>query len=129
MSLGYTGLCKKGLEDENIVIYTYGGENWNDEKSQSGDINLQDGILVINKHDLNLPSTPYKAKRRTVYFPPVMEYVSSGAVAVEKECKNAFIIREDSPITIDYIGYMLLLHILMRYEETAKFPDSECFIQ
>lgn len=27
---GYIGLCKKILEDEELVIYSYAGENWSD---------------------------------------------------------------------------------------------------
>lgn len=29
MSLGYGGVCRKALEDEETVIYTYRGENLN----------------------------------------------------------------------------------------------------
>ena len=129
MSLGYLGLCKKILEDDGMVIYTYGGENWNDEKSHSGDSHLQDGIFAIDKQKLTLSPTPYKTKRKTLYWPPVMEYVSSGAVSVDTECKNAFIIKDNGCITIDYIAYMLISHILIKYKETTIFAESEWFIQ
>ena len=43
MSLGYTRMCKKELDDDEIVIYSYSGENWNDGgKSKSGDSLLYD---------------------------------------------------------------------------------------
>lgn len=54
MSLGIAGVCKKYLEDDGVVIHTHAGENWNDRgKSKSGDAQLQNGIMLIDKRGLS----------------------------------------------------------------------------
>lgn len=64
MSLGYTGMCKKELEDDEIVIYSYAGENWNDDgKSKSGDSLLCDGSFIIHKDCFEEPEIHSKSKR------------------------------------------------------------------
>lgn len=64
MSLGYTGMCKKELEDDEVVIYSYSGENWNDGgKSKNGDSLLCDGRFTIYKDCLEEPEIHAKLKR------------------------------------------------------------------
>lgn len=49
LSLGYCGKCKLIYQDDNVVRYVYSGENWNDEKSISGDIDLLDGEIWMKE--------------------------------------------------------------------------------
>ena len=49
LSLGYCGKCELIEQNDDIVRYAYSGENWNDEMSQSGDIDLLDGIFVFRR--------------------------------------------------------------------------------
>ena len=138
MSLGYRGFCKKVLEDDDLVFYTYGGENWNLEHSTWGDINLQDGLFCIYKQCLEEPETHIKTKRlpssrkkrvtrRISHFPSIIDQLQKGNIVIEKECKNAF--RKPSTSPIDYIAYRLLIHIFWRYQTDGKLPESESFIQ
>jgi len=52
LSLGYCGKCKLIEQNDDVARYTYSGENWNDDNSQSGDIELLDGIFCIYKRYL-----------------------------------------------------------------------------
>jgi hypothetical protein len=138
MSLGYTGMCKKELEDDEIVIYSYSGENWNDGgKSKSGDSLLYDGSFIIYKDCLEEPEIHIKRKKmpsgrkkfvekRIVLFPNLFEHLENKKIVIEKECKNAFRVQE---IPIDYIAYRLLLHIFERYQFEGALPEKEVFFQ
>ena len=139
MSLGYTGMCKKELEDDELVIYSYSGENWNDNgKSKSGDILLYDGSFVIYKDCLEEPEIHTKLKKmpsgrkkiiekRITHVPDIIEYVNDKRIVVEKECKNAF--RQGMTMPIDYIAYLLILHVFERFQLDGVLPEKESFIQ
>jgi len=139
MSLGYTGMCKKELEDDELVIYSYSGENWNDsEKSKSGDVLLYDGSFVIYKDCLEKPEIHTKLKKmpsgrkkiiekRITHVPDIIKYVNDKRIVMEKECKNAF--KRGATMPIDYIAYMLILHIFERFQLDGELPEKESFIQ
>lgn len=138
MSLGYIGLCKKILEDEQVVIYSYAGENWNDGgKSKTGDVHLQDGMITIYKDCLeqvdvhrHIKKTPSGRKKtiekRIVTIPSLDDYIKSERIVIDQECKNAF---RCGSMKVDYIAYRLLLHIFKRYQTGDELPDEERFIQ
>ena len=112
MSLGYTGMCKLLMEDESFAVYSYAGENWNDDgKSISGDSALQDGMFTINKS-------------HTVT--DVADGLKFGAITINRECKTAFR-RPDIPC--DYIAWRLLVHILDCYKKNGYFPEKDAFTQ
>jgi len=139
VSLGYTGMCKKELEDDEIVIYSYSGENWNDDgKSKSGDSLLYDGSFIIYKDCLEEPEIHTKLKRmpsgrkkmvekRITHTLELSKHIENKKVFVEKECKNAF--RRGATMPIDYIAYRLILHIFERYQLDGELPEIESFIQ
>lgn len=139
MSLGYTGMCKKELEDDEMVIYSYSGENWNDGgKSKSGDSLLYDGSFIIYKDCLEEPEIHTKLKKmpsgrkkviekRITHTPKLSEHLENKKVFVERECKNAF--RRGATMPIDYIAYRLILHIFERYQLDGELPEKESFIQ
>ncbi len=139
MSLGYTGTCKKELEDDKLVIYSYSGENWNDGgKSKSEDSLLYDGSFVIYKDCLEEPEIHTKLKKmpsgrkkiiekRITHVPDIIEYVNDKRIVVEKECKNAF--KRGVTMPIDYIAYLLILHVFERYQLDGELPEKVNFIQ
>lgn len=61
MSIGYLGLCKKYIEDDNYVIYI--DENLNRE--YRGDLHLQDGIIYIDKKDLPKPTVKTETVKKS----------------------------------------------------------------
>lgn len=112
MSFGYEGICRKQLEDEVMVVYSYTGENWNDEgKSRSGDDQLQDGMFSIMK--------------RTV-SDSIEECLAAGHIVIDRECKNAF---RKGQQTSDYIALMLLRKVILFYEKNGVYPEREAFVQ
>lgn len=112
MSLGYTGNCKLIAEDESLVIYSYAGENWNDGgKSKYGDSALQDGMFTID---------------RSHAIEDIADGLKSGAIEIDRECKNAF---RRPGVPCDYIAWRLLIRILDYYKQNGCFPKGESFIQ
>ena len=103
---------KKVAEDDSIVIYSYAGENWNDDgKSKRGDSQLQDGMFTI-----------YKGS----FCTDVGRHVQLGGIEIDRECKNAF---QRPGIAVDHIARMLLNHIFTYYKKNNHFPAQESFIQ
>ena len=137
MSLGYVGICRKAAEDDEMTIYTYAGENWNDGRSQSGDALLQDGVIVICKRCLEEPEInthirrrpsgrKYTEVKRITHVPSLGTHLKNGDIVIEKECKNAF--RKPSYAPVDYIALRLLYRIFKAYQETGELPEKEMFI-
>ena len=109
MSLGYVGKCIKLSEDEEQVLYSYSGENWNSETSREGDRDLQDGLFVIYKN--------IEADDKIIF---------GGKAKVLRECKNAVKVSDES---VDRIACMLIWKVLDSYEKTGAFSEESRFIQ
>lgn len=136
MSLGYSGLCVKVMEDDEVAIYSYAGENLNDGVSKIGDALLQDGMITIYKRCLKEPEIHSRLRRmpsgkkklvakRIPHFPSVDEHIQNGDIMIDKECKNAFC----KGYSFDYIAYRLLVHIFVNYQKKGGLPEKDSFIQ
>lgn len=139
LSLGYCGKCKLIYQDDNVVRYVYSGENWNDEKSISGDIDLLDGEILIYKKCLEEPEihmkvekTPSGKKRiyekRIVHTPSIGKHIGNREIVIEKKCKNEFKIYTTSDNDC-YLAGKLLIKIFEAYQKDGKLPEEETFIQ
>jgi hypothetical protein len=139
MSLGYLGNCKLVVQDDNIALYSYSGENWNDKNSKSGDIELLDGVLCIFKKCLEEPEIYTKVKKlpsgkrktfekRIVHTPSIVEHILEEQIIIEKKCKNEFK-RETMDGVECYIAHMLLRKIFTEYQENGVIPEKTAFIQ
>ena len=49
MSMGYYANCRLLVENNDMIIYQYSGENWNRECNK-GDAILYDGSIIIHKN-------------------------------------------------------------------------------
>ncbi len=139
LSLGYCGKCKLVYQDDNIVRYMYSGENWNDEKSISGDINLMDGMICIYKKCLEEPEVHIKVKKsssgkkytyekRIVHTPSIGEHIANREIVIEKKCKNEFK-RYTTSDNDCYLAGKLLIKIFEAYQKDGNVPEEEVFIQ
>lgn len=138
MSLGYQGVCKMIMQDEEMCVYAYSGLNVNDNfkfgKAHSRDY---DGEIVIYKRCLEEPEIHTKIKRRPsgrkyeevkriTHFPLIASHIEHGDIVIEKECINAF---RRYTLDVDYIAYRLLIKIFLYYQQKGFLPEQECFIQ
>jgi len=139
MSLGYCGKCKLIVQDDNIALYAYSGENWNDKNSKSGDIELLDGIFCIFKKSLEEPEIHAKVKKlpsgnrkifekRIVHNPSIEEHILEEQIVIERKCKNEF--KRDNWGSVEcYIAHMLLCKIFTEYQKNGAIPEKTAFIQ
>lgn len=133
MSLGYIGKAKKMDEDEKYVIYLYSGENWNDKNSESGDVDLLDGEILINKKCLEEPIIHTKIKKKKIYEKRIVhtvniqKYIDDGEIVIQKKCKNEF--HRSGYSEIDYFAYMLLNKIFEEYQKVGELLEEVSFIQ
>lgn len=136
MSLGYLGRARLLEEDEEVAIYEYSGENWNDENSISGDSLLYDGLILIKKSSLEGPEIHKRIKKmpnhrkkrvikRITHFVDVEQKIKNGDIEIIKDCKNEF-----SRFSLDRYIAIYLLHIIYKeYQELGSLPKSTAFIQ
>lgn len=102
MSRGYYAEAKKIEECEDMAIYAYSGENWNDKNSKEGDALLYDGRLAIGDID------------------PLNDTYSLDII---KECKNEFIRNET-----EYFAMKISRKIVQEYIESSEFPELVSFL-
>lgn len=124
MSLGYIGYCKKVLEDDTVVFYTYSGADWNNPNRDCNAEMAYDGELSINKNIFEQART--KSKQQTEYIGWAYSAIESGDAIVVRPCKNAF---TRGSIKIDYIAHCCFLNIFERVYHDGVFPEKEGFIQ
>ena len=138
MSLGYCGKCKIIEQSEEIVIYGYSGENWNNPESKDGDRNLLDGRICIYKRCLEEPEIHVKTKRmkngrktiyekRIIHSPSISEHIINNDIIIEKRCKNEF--SRSLGTQEDYIALILLFDIFREYQSKGSLPQEVAFIQ
>ena len=139
MSLGYCGKCKLIEQNDDVARYTYSGENWNDDNSQSGDIELLDGIFCIYKRYLEEPEIHINNKKmplgkrtaiekRIVHTPSVGNHILNGDIVIEKKCKNKFKRMAASEVDC-YLADKLLTKIFEAYQREGTLPNEESFLQ
>lgn len=56
MSLGYMGMCTLMVEDDNLAIYTYRGEDWNLPEELRAEIEAVEGEFSIEKRCFEKPT-------------------------------------------------------------------------
>ena len=102
--MGYYANCRLFLEDENIIIYEYSGENWNREFNK-GDAVLYDGSIIINKN--------------FDYTMGISDLLLSDYIEI-KPCKNEF----QKGYIPYYFAFRLLHKIFNNLEQFGCFPES-----
>ncbi|MBQ9487301.1 MAG: hypothetical protein IJU91_05830 [Selenomonadaceae bacterium] len=133
MSMGYGGLCKKFVEDEEFVVYEYFAYNLNIHYSnlKEPDEKQFDGFITIRKNSLIEPDFRDKTRkmpngrRKTLtkkIFKEVelLDLLNVGAVHIEN-CSNAWRIL---PIGFDFIACRLCRRIFFEYQQNGSLPEK-----
>ena len=138
MSLGYAGFCRKELEDEETIIYSYRGENWNLPEELREKLEPIEGMFTIQKSALEEPEIHEKVvrkpngrkklvRKKVMHFPDVPGHIEEGTVTIDKLCgvDTAYLKPNPFPRCVRELLYI----ILERYMRDGVIPDEEAFIQ
>lgn len=136
MSLGYAGRARLEVEDDEIAIYSYTGENWNvrDGDARSA-LESEEGQFTISKSCLIELALHRKVKRlpggrkgrveKTIArHPDLAGMMDRGNIVVDKLCgvdSEAFGYRPR-------IYLCLLRHIFESYQLNGRLPEKEGFV-
>lgn len=133
MSMGYGGLCKKFVEDEEFVIYEYFSYNLNIRYSnlKKPDEKIFDGFITIRKNSLvepdfrdktrKMPNGRRKTVKKKIFKEvEIFDLLNVGAVHIEN-CSNAWGIL---PIGFDFIACRLCREIFFRYQQNGSLPEK-----
>ena len=129
MSLGYGGTCKKELEDENMVIYSYSSYNLNEEQFRNPG-RIYDGTITINKSCLIEPEIHEKIKRmpsgrkklivkRIPKGIDISEMIEQGQLQIENS-NNTWKTLQG----FDYIAISLCRLIFREYQLNGSLPEK-----
>lgn len=119
------------LEDENTLIYQYGGFNLNEAEYENAS-RISDGLITINKSCLVEPEIHEKLKRLpsgrkkpiVKRIPVCVDYpkMIKGMITVEN-CSNCWKTSEDEN-NIDVSAGWLLFYFFQEYQETGEIPKE-----
>ena len=136
MSLGYVGHAQLEVENAEIAIYSYTGENWNvQDEAVHKRLESTVGQLTIDKSCLIEPELHSKVRKMPngrkklvekiiVRHPDISELISDGSIVVDGLCGV-------DAETSDYRPriYMRLLRIIFEsYQLNGRLPEKEGLI-
>ena len=132
MSRGIGAYAHKIAEDENSVVYEYGGYNLNDPKYHN-DNHLCDGNIAVLKECFAEPEihekmkkTPSGKKQQVKKRIPVdVDYeqmLHNGLIKVEN-CSNCWRTTDDD-LNVDVMVLHLLFKLFREYQVESKIPES-----
>lgn len=125
MSLGYGGLARKTAENEQSVIYSYGGYNWNIEKYHNED-KLCDGEIEIKKCALHEPTRNEATQKGSEQAIDYDKLLSEEKIIV-KNCSNCW--KFYSSTQIDVSALMLIRKIFSAYLQDGQMPETTSYFQ
>lgn len=125
MSLGYGGLARKTAENEQSVIYSYGGYNWNIEKYHNED-KLCDGEIEIKKCALPEPTISEATQNVSEQAIDYDKLLSEEKIIV-KNCSNCW--KFYSSTQIDVSALMLIRKIFSAYLQDGQMPETTSYFQ
>ena len=131
MSIGFGAHANRILEDEETVVYEFGGFNWNDPKYYNEE-RILDGLITIQKECFIEPEIDEKlkrmpsGKRRLVKRrrPAYVEYrklLKEGLIKIDN-CSNCWQVTENE-LAVDIMAYRLLFCIFRDYQKEGKIPE------
>lgn len=136
MSLGYAGHARLEVEDDEIAIYSYTGENWNvRDKDARNALVSEEGQFTISKSCLielamhgRVKRLPNGGKGRVekaiVRHPDFAGMMDRGDIVVDKLCGVDAKTSGYHPC----IYLCLLRHIFESYQLNGRLPEEEGFV-
>ena len=113
MSRGFGAHADLVAQDNETVIYQYGGYNLNEPEFRN-EKHLYDGVITISRSCF--------AKLITKRIPVRVDYpqmISDGRIIIEN-CSNCW---HRTPDGIDVMACHILFHLFLQYQEDGKMPD------
>lgn len=129
MSIGVGAFAEKIAEDEQSVLYVYGGEDWNNKGMENRD-RIMDGTIEISKECLVEPEIHTKLKRMPSGRKKLQTKRVHVGVDYESRLRNGQIIINNCSYSwgqdstgVDYPGWWIVYKIFDKYQEEGKLPD------
>ena len=131
MSRGLGAHANLVLQDENTIIYEYGGYNLNEEQFRNeghiydGTISIQrDCFLEPDRHEKLKKMSSGKKKLITKKIPVDVDYpkyIDEGLITIEN-CSNCWKTTDDEK-HIDVMALHILFNLFLRYQEQGELPE------
>lgn len=130
MSRGIGAHANLVLEDENTIMYEYGGYNLN-EPEYRNENHIYDGMITISRDCFAEPEIHEKLKKMpsgrkkliAKRIPVSVDYpqmISDGRIIIEN-CSNCWHCSPES--NIDGMALHILFYLFRQYQEEGKMPE------
>ncbi|MBD5396049.1 MAG: hypothetical protein HDR71_17735 [Lachnospiraceae bacterium] len=131
MSRGIGAHANKVFEDNETIIYEYGGYNLNDKKFRNEN-HIYDGSILIPRSCFVEPEIHKKMKKMpngkrkliTKRIPILVEYekmIEEGIVVI-KNCSHCWYTTNDAR-HIDMMALRILSHVFQQYQVEGEIPE------
>lgn len=131
MSRGIGAYANLILQDDNTVIYEYGGYNLNEEKYRN-EAHIYDGTITIQRSCFLEPEIHEKIKKmpngkkkpvdkRVTVEVDYPRYIEDGLIVIGN-CSNCWKTTNDEKY-IDIMALHILYYLFLRYQEQGKMPE------
>ncbi len=131
MSIGIGAYANLFLQDDNTVIYEYGGYNLNEEKYRN-ETHVYDGFITIQRNCFLEPEIHEKLKKmpngkkklitkRILVKVNYVKMITDGMIVVEN-CSNCWKTTDDEK-HIDVMALHILFYIFLKYQEQGTIPE------
>lgn len=139
MSLGYMGMCTLMVEDDNLAIYTYRGEDWNLPEELRAEIEAVEGEFSIEKRCFEKPTIRTRIHRlpngkkktevkKILHTVDWGKYLEGGGIVVFELCGLDGYSSEKGHRP-GHILCCLLGHLFREYQETGEIPKTAAFVK
>ena len=131
MSRGIGAHAKKVLEDDETVIYEYGGYNlnepeyWNKNHILEGTITIQKNCFVepeIHEKMKKMPSGRKKLINKRIPVSVGYDKMMEDGTVIVENCSCCWHTTEDD-LTVDVMACHILFYIFRRYQEEGEIPE------
>lgn len=131
MSIGVGAFAKLELQDNQTVLYEYGGYNLNIEQYKNTE-QIRDGMIMIQRSCFQEPEIHEKLKKmpsgkkrlvtkRIPVHVDYSRYIEEGLIVVEN-CSNCWKVTEDEK-NVDVVACHLLFKLFIEYQEKGEIPE------
>lgn len=131
-----TGYCHKELEDDETVVYSYRGDDWDLPDEERGCLAGAEGSFTIRKSALEEPEIRVErgriskhrrgfVERRIPHLPDVDSHISDGGVTVDSPCgvDELSMCEGGGPV----VAWRLVARLFVRYMQSGSLPDEDAF--
>lgn len=137
METHYEGCCRKELEDDEVTVYSYRGDDWGLPEEERARLREAEGVFTILKSALEEPEVRVErgrlsrhrrgtVERRVPHLPDIDSHLADGGVTIDTPCgvDELSILGGGRAV----VAWGLIARIFMLYMQRGALPEEDAFV-